>query len=237
MLIPKVVHVTWKSKDILNNQAPLILNGIRNIVDINQDWQLQLSDDVELESYLSKNLSRYDYNLLSSRHIVEKSDVWRLLKIYNEGGMYIDIDRLFNKKLNDIISPTAKCVLPTNNDFDFSQDLIISAPENPIYKEVLELNLLRRRQGINDIYFLGAQTYMHGVTKALFGTVIDTNPGSNVFEHIKKELGKIEFIQTYNEMLPNKTFVYEYDPTTYCEGNGKSKNEFYQEFDVKHWML
>jgi len=237
MLIPKIVHVAWKSKNILDNQSPLILNGLRNLIDMNEDWRVEISDDNEIEDYLRSNIDFHDYNLLSDKHIVEKIDVWRLIKILNEGGIYIDLDRLVNKKLNDIINPNVKCVLPINNDFDFSQDIIISCSNNPIYKEVLDLNLMRRRSGVNNIYYLGAQTYMHGITKHIFGNMIDTNPGSAIFSKIKNELSKISFIQTYTEFLPHDTFVYQHDESTYKIGNGKTKKQFYQEFNVKHWEM
>lgn len=236
MLIPKIVHVSWKSKDILENKSPIILNGLKNLVLLNPDWHLQISDDEDVQRYLNENLSHKDYSLLCERHIVEKVDVWRLLKIFNEGGMYIDIDRPFNKKLKDIILPNKKCILPTNNDYDFSQDLIISAPNNPIYKEILNLNLQRRYEGSTNIYYLGAQTYMHGLTKTLFGYVIDTNPGNEIFSFMRREIEKIDFLQTYKEIFPDDTFVYTYDSNTYEVGNKKTKKEFYQEFDIQHWM-
>ena len=31
--IPKVVHVSWKNKTILEDQSPLILNGLANLKD------------------------------------------------------------------------------------------------------------------------------------------------------------------------------------------------------------
>ena len=50
--IPKVVHVCWKNKDVVNSKSPLILNGLRNIIDMNPDWNVVIYDDSEIEYYL-----------------------------------------------------------------------------------------------------------------------------------------------------------------------------------------
>ena len=114
MAIPKIAHLTWKTKDIFNSQTPLIVNGVRNLVDLNPDWVVTVYDDNEVDEYLRKTLDAKDYMLIENKHIVEKSDLWRLFKIYTEGGLYMDIDRLYNIKLSDIItSLDIKWVLPT----------------------------------------------------------------------------------------------------------------------------
>jgi hypothetical protein len=234
-LIPKKIHVSWKSKDILENQSPLVLNGLRSLVDMNPEWALTISDDADVESYLKSQLSELDYNLIRDRHIVEKSDLWRLLKVFNEGGLYTDIDRYFNVRLDDLISPGIKCVLPTYLEFDFSQDFMLSAPGNPIYLQAIRLNLQRRREGWKHIYLLGAQTYMHAVTQVLMGRMINTDPGVEVFQEIRQTLSTMPFIKTYRETPPFDTIVFRYHPESFKAGNGKDKRAFYEESGVQHW--
>ena len=99
-MIPKIVHLTWKTKDILDSDSPIIVNGARKLVDMNPDWKVTVYDDNEVNSYLKDVLDASDYKLIQDKHIVQKSDIWRLFKIYLEGGMYMDIDRLCNKSLS-----------------------------------------------------------------------------------------------------------------------------------------
>jgi mannosyltransferase OCH1-like enzyme len=126
--IPKIAHVAWKTKDVVDSKSPLILNGLRNLIDLNPDWTVTVYDDSNVDEYLRNTLNKRDYNLIKDIHIVEKTDLWRLFKLYNEGGLYMDIDRFYNIPLSKIITDNIKCVLPTCSDWDFSQDFDVSAP-------------------------------------------------------------------------------------------------------------
>lgn len=231
-MIPKVIHITWKTKDILNSNSPLVLNGVKNLISLNPEWDVQFSDDAAVDDYIASNLSHKEYTLLKDTHIVEKTDVWRLLKLYLEGGLYIDLDRLYNVPLHDILDEKTKCVLPTFLDHGFSQDIMLSAPTNPIYLATLELILARRFQGAKNVYFLGPQTYMHAVTKVLMGEMIDVNPGTEVFAEIRKELTKYDFIKTEIESPPCNTLVYK---GKFIDDHERLKRDMYAEFDIMHW--
>ena len=45
-------------------------------------------------------------------HPVEKSDLWRLLKLYHEGGIYSDVDRLHNMRVQSVSDEHTKLLLP-----------------------------------------------------------------------------------------------------------------------------
>jgi mannosyltransferase OCH1-like enzyme len=241
MLIPKIAHIAWPDKQVINSQSPIILNGLRNLIDLNPDWNVVINDDNDIDSYLSDNLDPSDYFLVKDISIVEKSDLWRLIKLYYEGGLYMDIDRFFNIKLSDIIDQNTRCVLPICLDWDFSQDLMLTAPNSPILKTAIELALDRRRNGHTSVFFLGPQTYMHAITQTLFNEVIDTNPGKEVFDQIRAALNQSPFIKIYNESPPYDTLVYKHNIETFKQGNSiltdwqELKQEFYASYKVKHW--
>lgn len=232
MSIPKIAHITWKTKDVVNSQSPLILNGLRNLIDLNPDWNVTVYDDHDIDEYLKGVLNKRDYNLIKDLHIVEKSDLWRQFKLYNEGGLYMDIDRFCNIPLSEIISDDIKCVLPTCLDWDFSQDIILTEPNNPIQLQTIELIMQRRYEGHKNVFFLGPQTYMNAVTKVLFGGMIHTNPGVEKFAEMRKYLEQISFIKTYREHPPHDTVLYRSDDKLDWE---KLKKDFYADANIKHW--
>jgi mannosyltransferase OCH1-like enzyme len=235
--IPKVVHMTWPSKDIFDDPSPMILNGLRNIIDLNPDWRVEISDDTDVDRYLRDNLSRLDYKLLRDRIFVEKSDVWRLLKLITEGGMYIDLDRFYNIPMNEILDPDTTMLLPTNGDFDFSQDLLVSTPNCPIHIRALKSNLRMREAGFRNVYELGPQNYMYSVCDVILeGTVIKVDPGAEAFAKIRQQLQKFPFIKTYREQLPTDTMVYRSNPATWRRGDGSTKQDFYAKHRVVHWV-
>ena len=54
--IPKRIHVSWKNKAILEDESPLILNGLANLKALNPDYILEISDDKDVETYLKTHL-------------------------------------------------------------------------------------------------------------------------------------------------------------------------------------
>ena len=232
-IIPKIIHISWKDKSVFQSQSPLIKLGLLALKNNKQDWTIEISDDHDVDQYLQKVLNVNDYQLIKNVHIVEKTDLWRHFKIYLEGGMYIDLDRLCSVKLSEVLDDNTLCVLPTCLDNDFSQDFLLSAPGNRIYKNTIDLILERRRDGHTNTYFLGPQTYMHSVTQTLFGQMIDSYPGEQLFAQMRHELAKMPYIKTYREHPPYDTFMYRNGET---EIDWETmKRQFYGENNVKHW--
>lgn len=233
-MIPKIIHISWKTPEIFNSTSLLIEHGLKNLIKINPDWKIDFNIDKNIDDYLQKNLDISQYNLIQNVSIVEKLDIWRLYKIYTEGGLYIDLDRLCNIPLNQIIDKETKWVLPIQSDFDFSHDFMMSAPYNPVFKETIELYWQRRGMGHTSVYFLGAQTYMHAITKCLTGNIIDTNPGKEVFDDLKKLLHTVPFIKTYTEKAPFDTIIFQKTDDINFD-HETEKRKLYAEFKLKHW--
>jgi hypothetical protein len=232
-MIPKIVHVTWKTKDILNRNAFIVENGLKNFIKLNPEWKVTIYDDDEVDEYLKNMLDTSDYKLIENKHIVEKSDLWRLFKIYFEGGMYVDVDRVCNKKLSDVIDDNIRWVLPVCRTYDFSHDIMISAPENPAYFNTINLYLSRIGQGITNTYFLGPQTYMHGITSTLFGKIINTNPGEEMFGWMVNEIRKIPFIKLYQENPPHQTVLFDGNSAEF--DHELMKRQLYKDTGITHW--
>lgn len=232
-MIPKVVHMSWKDKDVVNSQSDLIKNGLRNLIDLNPDWRIEISTDEEVDAYLQKMLPAHDYELIKDVGIVPKTDIWRLIKLYKEGGVYLDIDRFCNIQLDGLMDSETKWVLPTCADVDFSHDFMMTAPGNPAFANTITLYLSRRKDGHTNVYFLGPQTYMHGVTYTICGQSVDTNPGKEEFDKIRSRIAEMPFIKTYRETPPYDTMLYKGDVTS--ESWEAMKRGFYAENKIKHW--
>lgn len=237
-MIPKIIHISWKTRAIFRSQCFLVQNGLKNLIDINPDWDVQFSDDNDVDVYLKKTLPEFDYLLLKNKSIVEKIDTWRLVKLLYEGGVYIDIDRLVNIPFSNFITDDIKCVLPTYKDQDFSHDMMISAPNNSIFHDALNLNLARRREGHTSIYFLGPQTYMHAVTKNLLGVVVNSGPPIEAMIALRDVINKTPFAITYREVPYFDTMVFQknekfenFDEYDYVI----AKRKLYEEFKMEHW--
>jgi mannosyltransferase OCH1-like enzyme len=232
-MIPKKIHLSWKTKDLLASESPLITEGVKKLIELNPNWEVTIYDDAEVDAYLQKHLEPTLYALIANKHIVQKTDLWRLIKLFEEGGLYMDIDRFVDTPLDDLIDEGTKWVVPTCRDYDFSHDFMMTAPQNPVYSTAIHLYIQRLQEGHNNIYFLGPQTYMHAITLVVMGKMINTDPGVEVFDRIRETMDAAGFIKTYREDPPYNTIVYR-------EGAlglnwEQEKRKFYAEAGLKHW--
>ena len=107
-MIPKIIHQTWFDN---NKTLPTIFDKmIQESKKINQNFEFKLWTDDNIEEFLSNNYKElyeiYSKNILG----VQKSDLARLAIIHYYGGIYIDLDILLLKNLNDL--------------FDFNKNLL-----------------------------------------------------------------------------------------------------------------
>jgi mannosyltransferase OCH1-like enzyme len=216
--IPKILHVTWKDRlDLTHPSNLLIQNGVAQFARMNPDWTVELSTDEELNNYLKLHLLPSDYHLVASKHMAEKSDLWRLLKMCNTGGIYMDIDRLSNTQVTDYIKNTTKLIIPQFYGFDspgtlinFSQDFFGSAPGNKVFCEAAKENVHRRRSDKSlTTYNLGPHLYTEMVSSILFGAKFIENPPNDVKKFVRRQLILYrDIVSTYREIPPLHTISY-----------------------------
>ena len=244
--IPKVLHVSWKNKDILSSNSPLILNGLKNFEKINPDWKIEISNDEEVDNYIKKNVSPKHYNLIKDKKIVQKTDLWRLLKICNEGGLYIDIDRYVNIPMSKIIKQGTKCVLPMCGRVDFSQDFVCGVANYYIHKNAINKYLQSLEAG-RGIFECGAISYMHSVSESLCGYKAQRKPNSKFWNDAIYKINHSAEIESFIEGNSFNKILFKHDPNTFIYLDGKNedletefknqKAEFYNNQSVQHWNV
>ena len=233
--IPKKIHLSWKNKNVLDSNYELIRKGAKNLELLNPDWDVQVYDDEDVNRLLRDSIGRDNWNLIKDRKITEKTDLWRLLKTYKEGGLYIDIDRYIDTPLSEIIDHKTSCVLPTFQDVDFSQDFILTCAKNPIIGRAIANNLNHRKQG-KPLFFLAVYSYMQSVCEVLGEKVVDRGNNPEYFNNIRKKINQCEYLETYREIGPEHHTLFrntdkQFDPQTF----EKDKADFYNGEDVIHW--
>ena len=262
--LPHVLHATWKTRiDVFKNENELIRHGLRGFAEANPGWRIEVSSDEDVDSYLQQKLSPPDYNLTRHVHPVEKSDLWRLVKLYHEGGIYTDIDRLHNQRVEDVTRKETRLLLPAFHPtwapqkFDFTQDFMGSSPFNPIILHVLNLALKRRRRceafrgrstisaatdeptsqrGGCSVFGLGPLTYFEACTKFLVGRPLARNPNAAALGILLKQLDSLApMVATYNETLPFNTMTFRPILTRAVFGVAMTKGNAWQASAIKGW--
>ena len=181
--IPRKIHVSWRSSEV--PPATIFTRvTILALIERNPGWLVTIYNDSQLDEYLRAALPAYSptaYAMISRRPPTEKVDLWRLVVMHREGGVYTDYDRWALTPLSKAIPPGARLLLPTYRDANPSQDLLASAPGNPLFLRAIQLNIARRRLGWRDIYALGPATYQDAVAEVLLGV----KPGRSSTNHQK----------------------------------------------------
>ena len=233
--IPKKIHLSWKNKNILNSSCELIRKGAKNLEILNPEWDIQVYDDEDINRLLRDSIGRDNWNLIKNKQITEKTDLWRLIKTYKEGGLYVDIDRYIDTPLSEVINSKTSLVLPTYLDADFSQDFILSYAKSPILEKAILNNLYYRRQG-KSLFFLAVQSYLFSVSEFVFNKKLTRGGNKKEFDIFRNKVNDCEFIETYRETGPENHILFRDINKDFKKSIfEKDKCDFYDSYKVKHW--
>ena len=173
--VPRKIHYSWQDPArLLNSSTEIVRRGVRAAIETNPGWDVRIYDDAQMDRIIRSStlVSASDWTILEREHPVAKVDLLRLILMYEQGGLYSDVDRLFNRDLNQIFGRGTRLLLPTHFDTDFSQDLMATSPGNRLFKNAVELNLARRRSMRHnargaisgaDLLHLGPISYSHAL--------------------------------------------------------------------------
>lgn len=114
MSIPKIIHQTFKSRDIPRKYA----RYQEGLTAIHPGWEYRFYDDAEcrntIEKYFPVLLPIYDRALT-----IQKTDIFRIAAVYAFGGFYVDMDVECVSPLDDLCA--FRCV--------FGEELTLSEEE------------------------------------------------------------------------------------------------------------
>eukprot|EP00984_Skeletonema_dohrnii_P032531 scaffold26870_cov93-Skeletonema_dohrnii-CCMP3373.AAC.1 len=154
--IPKNVHIFFLDKDYYRKQPILsfVSHSIISLINLNPDWNVTVYNDTMIDRVIQKAgevgiISNEEVDVLigvegeeggqkQTAHIVERSDIARLLLMYTEGGIYLDVDRLVSRKFADFITQSTRLCLPTHFDINFAQDIMCSARGNEMFQSIIQ---------------------------------------------------------------------------------------------------
>ena len=207
--IPKTIILTGPDKNKLH---PKILQNIEELKAKNNDWSIFIFDDHQIETFIEENYDEFHFDVYSSINPKlgpAKADLFRYLYIYKRGGVYLDIKSSFAGSFSNLIEKQDNFIVSSwgkthqgwgvYNELgkikEFQQWFIISSPENPIIKEIINkclLNLCFYNPGI------------FGVGKT--GVVRTTGPVSFTQEMIRSEIRGWRRINSEEEGLVYSIF-------------------------------
>lgn len=225
----------------------MVQHGLRRLIQLNPGWNTTVYDDAAIDAYLRSSplLTAADLALIEPAHIVEKTDAFRLLVMYQEGGFYQDVDRVYNRALDTVLEGAAtKMLLPTYFDVNFMQDVMCTSPGNRAVKAAIDLQWAIRRgddgKGLprvngwsraQDVLRMGPKVWNTALAQELFG--VPAIRGKMQFIAARQALRKgSPILLTHRDAWCDGMFVRPYDN---CKRIGREA--LYAAYGIKPWKV
>ena len=179
--IPRKIHLIWPDKSVIDRYSDLAMvrHGLLALRDLNPRWELTVYEYLDIGRYINRTtlLTAADRQILQGAHIVEQTDAFRFLVMYEQGGYYQDVDKVYTRPLDDLIQPQTRMLLPTSNDVNFANDIMCTSPGNRAFLHAIRRSSPIRREiprvggwaRSSDMMRLGPGQWHEAISREVFG--------------------------------------------------------------------
>lgn len=139
MSIPKTIYQTFKTE----NLPALTRWHIYRMKKRNPAYDYQFYDDSRVEEFIKEEFNPEVFELFNKINIgAAKADFFRYAILYKRGGIYLDIDNLILKKLDEIISPNDKAIISLeSHKINYVQWALFFEAGHPFLEKTIEFML------------------------------------------------------------------------------------------------
>jgi len=105
-MIPKIIHQTYKSQDLVNSCATFKFCQEKT-KKVYYDYEYRFYSDSDMMEYVKENFSEY-HEIFLTLPAIMKADIFRYFLMIKDGGIYSDLDYLW---FHQIPHTAKKCLL------------------------------------------------------------------------------------------------------------------------------
>ena len=170
-MISKTIYQTWSTQNL-----PEKLEKLHNkMKHKNSSFQHIIYTDEQMNDYINSNAEKEIRDVYwKMNHIVARADIWRYTILYNNGGVYLDMDSEIKGSLNKLIKDDDKAIItPETHENLFIQWGLIFENNHIILENTINNILEDVSNGLNknDHHALTVKNY----AKAIFNVVNKNN--------------------------------------------------------------
>jgi len=168
MSIPKIIHQTFKHKDL-----PFITQWhISRFRKRNTEYQYEFYDDERIEQFIAQEYNHDMLSLYKRLNIgAAKADFFRYAVLNKKGGIYLDIDSGINGRLENFIQPDDVAIITREGHPElYAQWALVYAPGHPFLKKTLEMvqHNINTNKYPNDVHRMtGPSIYTEAINASL----------------------------------------------------------------------
>jgi len=196
----KIPRIIWQTNYSNLSTLPVYLNYLFNrLMSLNYDYRY-VSTEERLQ-YVKNNSSAAifeSYQALNDG--AAQADLWRLIVLNKEGGVYLDIDANLVWPLSKIIDDNDQAVyIKIKNNTHYTNYFLASAPNNPNLQEAIDIitDKISKRDVEQGVYFMTGpgilNTVLEGksvISRSHRTTCIQGSFTNEHFQYLDKPRGK-----------------------------------------------
>ena len=158
-MIPKIIHQTWKNNIIPDNWSA----AVESCKSKHADYQYILWTDETMDDFVKSSYPNFYQTYISYKYNIQRCDAFRYMVLYAYGGIYLDMDIICKKKLDNLLTYDIVFVKSENIDI-YTNWFLMSIPQHPfILYSIEQLSLT-----CNKYNFLGKHIHVYYSTGPLF---------------------------------------------------------------------
>ncbi len=233
---PQNIFCSFKYKEALNEWSSFKSWKIKN-----PNWNIRFYDDHNMINYVRENINEDQFKaFMKIERMASKVDIWRLIILINEGGLYTDLDVKCLKPIDSWVeNPNSEILLCVDNNppNNFGQHLLLAKPNNRILKSALNLALSR----IADPQFKKLENFARvlkttgpiSFTDACFESILGRKR-NNIDDIRNEEKIDVKLFQMHGKESISILDFHESENVLFCHAR-EEKDDIYSKYKVSHW--
>jgi alpha 1,6-mannosyltransferase len=215
-MIPKIIWQTYKNN--FKDLPDYALSAAETWINKNPEWQYNYMSDDDVMDFVRENFGHRWEKIFNSCPVgVMKADIWRIMVLYINGGMYTDLDTTCNVPIDSWLDKISdkKIILNAEHEIHIQQWTFLSEKNHPILSYMLDnIDKAFDSPDYSNPHFVHAMTGPGIFTKSILdylGIWEDSDDADgNIYMrdgYAKSHLHKVNFIRDVNEInnLPKST--------------------------------
>lgn len=168
-MIPKIIHQTWKTSQIPDNW----INGVKSCKSLHPDYKYILWTHEDMEKFVKEVYPNFYQTYISYRYDIQRCDAFRYLVLYKYGGIYLDLDIICKKNLNNFLHYDFVLSLSFNTEKLFTNEFLMIVPQHPFFKYCMD----QLPNYLNSYSYFGKHLHVMNSTGPMFLTNMINNYG------------------------------------------------------------
>lgn len=165
MKIPKIIHQTWKTKEIPQKIYPQEWH--ESWKKLHPDWEYRLWTDEENNDFIKTHFSWFYPTYKGYDKEIKRVDAVRYFLLYKYGGLYVDLDFFCLKNVGPLFEDYKIVLGQMGNDFENHHSIpnafMASTPKHPFWESVFLT--LEERKNTDPVSFTTGSCVLHSVIK------------------------------------------------------------------------